>query len=383
MQLCSWIFELCSSCAVVFSWIFQIISVQLYFKIQIAVKNCSNYPPSNSPNFTDYPPLPNRPEKLLQLPPARIHRTWIHRTLPTTPLPNRPEKLLQLSPLEFTELYRLPPFQIALKNCSNYPPRIHRTLPTTPLPNRPEKLLQLPPSNSPNFTDYPPSKSPWKTAPTTPPRSNSPNFTDYPPPLANISPVEFTGLCTAGKILRITPGLHEAWWFRRHDFYFIFVSVEDFSMAEEVTVIFRSNQTKWIRLVTLYETCDDNCHHAMMATVTMQWWQLSQCNDDNCHHAMMTTVTMQWRQLSPCNDDNCHHAMTTTVTMQWWQLSQCNDDNGQCNDDNCHHAMTITVTMQCWPLSPCNDDNCHYAIMTTVTRMTVIWIYNNILSVNQ
>ena len=72
--------KLCSgflSCAVC-SWIFHI-SVQLYFKIPIAVKKCSNYPPSNSPNFTDYAP-----------------------------------------------------FQIARKKCSNYPPRIHRTLPTTP-----------------------------------------------------------------------------------------------------------------------------------------------------------------------------------------------------------------------------------------------------------
>ena len=63
------------------------------------------------------PPLPNRPEKLLQLPPR------IHRTLPTTPPPSKSSgKTAPTTPLEFTELYRLPP-----------------------LPNIP------PPWNSPNF----------------------------------------------------------------------------------------------------------------------------------------------------------------------------------------------------------------------------------------
>ena len=114
---------------------------------------------------------------------SRFRSLWkTEKTVPTTPLeftelyrlpplPNRPGKLLQLPPLEFTELYRLPSsskspwktaqttppppsnspnftdyplFQIALKNCSNYPPWIHRTLPTTP--------FQIsPPWNSPDF----------------------------------------------------------------------------------------------------------------------------------------------------------------------------------------------------------------------------------------
>ena len=167
MQLCSWIFKLCSSCAVGFSLIFQIISVQLYFKIEIAVKNCSNYPPR------------------------------IHQTLPTTPFQIALKNCSNYPPSNSPNFTDYIPFQIAMKNCSNSPRRIHRTLPTTPLPNRPEKLLQLsPPSNSPNFTDYPPSKSPWKTAPTTPRRIHQTLPT---PPLPNISPVEFTGLCAAGK----------------------------------------------------------------------------------------------------------------------------------------------------------------------------------------
>ena len=104
--------------------------------LEIGLRNHSNYPPSNSPNVTDNPPLGNRPEKPTQLPPPS---NSANVTDNPPPLGNRPEKPLQLPPP---------------------PRRIHRTLPTTP-------LLEIglrnhsnypPPSNSSNFTDYPPSK---------------------------------------------------------------------------------------------------------------------------------------------------------------------------------------------------------------------------------
>ena len=107
------------------------------------------------------------PEKPLQLPPARIHRTLpttrlleidlrnhsnypprIHRTLPTNPpLGNRPEKPLQLPPLEFIERYRQPPLgNRPEKPLQLPPPRIHRTLPTTPNLCYLEKILRITPA---------------------------------------------------------------------------------------------------------------------------------------------------------------------------------------------------------------------------------------------
>ena len=64
VQLCSWIFELCSC-------IWKI-CVQWQLKVEdrdLPLKNCSNYPPPSNSNVTDNPPLGNRPEKSLQLPP--------------------------------------------------------------------------------------------------------------------------------------------------------------------------------------------------------------------------------------------------------------------------------------------------------------------------
>ena len=115
----------------------------------------------------EFTELHQPPEKLLQLPPARIDGT---STL-TSPPSKSAGKTAPTTPLELTELQRLPPFQIGRKNCSNYPPRIDGTSTLIPLPNWPEKLLQLPPARMDGTSTLTPLPNrPEKTAPTTPPR---------------------------------------------------------------------------------------------------------------------------------------------------------------------------------------------------------------------
>ena len=136
VQLCSWIFELCSC-------IWKI-CVQWQLKVEdwdLALKNCSNYPPP-------------RIHRTLRQPPS-WKSAW--EITPTT------------LPLEFTERYDNPP-----------------------LGNRPEKSLQLPPPRIHRTLRQPPSwKSAWEITPTTPPVEFTPN-------------VELVQL---EKILRITPAI--------------------------------------------------------------------------------------------------------------------------------------------------------------------------------
>ena len=136
--------QLLCSCAVGFlscavcSWILSI-SVQLYFKIPIAVKNCSNYPPPPPVEFTELYRLPpsKSPEKSAPTTPPPVEFAELYR-LPSPPRSKSPEKSAPTTPLEFTELYRLLP------------------LPNIPQWNSPdfvqlEKILRITPAASMNL----------------------------------------------------------------------------------------------------------------------------------------------------------------------------------------------------------------------------------------